>query len=198
MAQCPVFSPLVDLNTIHGLRPTFLRVEGVTHASRRTMQRRCAPGDAVSLLPFPSSSLALAGKPTLQNHCGRGTVDVFAPDPLAALTARASSFQRFVRLQRRPALIDHVDRQAKSFFELGSEAPCGRCKCTRRAIRIIRCSHHEESGMHRSQIALDRAPVGTALQDGYGRKRPSRGGERVTRGESYPFESKIEGEDGVD
>jgi hypothetical protein len=51
--------------------------------------------------------------------------------------------------------------------------------------------------MHRSQIALDRAPVGAALQDGYGSKGRSRGGERVTRGESYPFESKIEGEDGV-
>ena len=52
--------------------------------------------------------------------------------------------------------------------------------------------------MHRSHGALDGAPVGTALQDGYGRKGSGRAGERVTCCESDPFEAKIEGEDGVD
>lgn len=52
--------------------------------------------------------------------------------------------------------------------------------------------------MHGSQIALDRGPVRAALQDGYGGKWRGRRGERVTRGESDPFESKIESDDGVD
>src|SRR5260370_5990688 len=83
-----------------------------------------AGGCSFTLLP----SFFLAGKPTLQNHCGRGTVDIFTPDPLSPLAAGASSLQRFARLERGPTLIDHEDLQAKSFFELGGEAPRGRRK----------------------------------------------------------------------
>jgi len=150
------------------------------------------------LLPSSCSWLTLAGKPTLQYHRSRGAVDILTPDPLTPLTTRAPSFQRLIRLERRPALIDHVDRQPKPFFEFGSKAPRSGRKSPRCAIRIIRCPHHENSRMHSPQLALDRAPVRPALRDGYRRKWRSRRGERVTRGKSDPFESKIESEDGVD
>src|SRR5262249_16885985 len=135
--------------------------------------------------------------PTLQDDCGCSTVDIFAPDPPAALPAGASSPQGFVRLQRRPALVHHVDRKAKALFELGGEVACRCRECAWSAIRIIRGSDYQNPGMQRAQQAFDRAPVRPALRDCERSYWGRAACERVTAGESYSFESKIESENGV-
>src|SRR6185295_3013534 len=66
--------------------------------------------------------LKLPSEPTLQDHRGRRTVDVLAPNPFLALATGALSLQRFVCFQGRPTLIHHVDWQAEALLQLSSEA----------------------------------------------------------------------------
>src|ERR1700722_18931996 len=101
----------------------------------------------------------LTRKPPPQNHRRRRAIDVFLPDTSLALATRALRFERRARLERRPALIDHVHGKTKAALELSREATRSRRERSRTTVRIIRRSDHEQARTQHAYFARDGVPV---------------------------------------
>src|SRR6202011_5571549 len=96
-------------------------LERVSRVSRWRSEPSARSCSAVAIM-VANDSLPLTGKPAPEDHRGGGAVDVSALHAPAELSARAPRPERLVRLERGEALIDQLNGQCETAFELGGEA----------------------------------------------------------------------------
>ena len=160
-------------------------------------QLRIADRDCSVSAPRCSSRHSFARKPPLEDHRGRGAVDVFLPHAPPACAARALVLERRARLQRGAALIDMFHGDGRSGVRARRRSRWRRrASRSRRTVGIIRSADDQQVRLQARGLRA-RSPPSRGRPARTARARRGRAGHGVADGDADALQAEVEGEDGL-